>query len=59
MYKVVLVDDEEYGREAIRRSLGRISLRLEVTGEAKDGLSGLELILREKPVIPTISDTPA
>lgn len=47
--KIVIVEGDASIREQIRRVLGRLSIDLEITGEAEDGRSGYELILQTHP----------
>ncbi|MBN1776814.1 MAG: response regulator [Clostridiales bacterium] len=50
-YKVVIIDDEPWTREAIRGLGDWAGLSLDIVGEASDGESGLALIRQIKPDI--------
>jgi two-component system response regulator YesN len=49
MYRVIIVDDETVIRQGIKKILQRFAPNWEVVGEAEDGVSGLQQILRLKP----------
>ncbi|WP_139993799.1 response regulator transcription factor [Paenibacillus paridis] len=51
MYKVMVVDDEPWGRKAISKMIGELPLDLEVIAEARHGEEALELIRMSKPHI--------
>lgn len=51
MYKVILVEDEEPVREAIRDIIDWNSLGLSLVGEARDGREALEIISKVEPDI--------
>jgi YesN/AraC family two-component response regulator len=43
-YKVLLVEDEQWVRKGLRRSIERTELGFEIAGEAIDGISALQLM---------------
>ncbi|MFB9275635.1 response regulator [Cohnella cellulosilytica] len=49
MYRVIIVDDEAYIRQGLRKILQRFAPQWELVGEAEDGESGLRQILRLQP----------
>ncbi|UVI31063.1 response regulator transcription factor [Paenibacillus spongiae] len=49
MYRVIIVDDEAVIRQGIKKILQRFAPEWEVVGEAEDGISGLQQILRLQP----------
>lgn len=49
MYRVILVDDEALIRQGIKKILDRFAPQWEVVGEAEDGISGMQQILRLQP----------
>ncbi len=49
MLRAVIVDDEALARERLARMLAGFSDRIEVTGEAADGIEALELIGQTRP----------
>lgn len=49
MYRILIVDDEEYVRDLLVKNIRSSSLEVEVTGVAGDGKEGLELALKLKP----------
>lgn len=49
MYRVIIVDDEAIIRQGIKKILQRFAPDWEVVGEAEDGVSGLQQILRLQP----------
>ena len=51
MYRVVLVDDEQLILDGLSRAFPWASMNCEVVGTAPDGVTGLELIRKEKPDI--------
>lgn len=51
MYRVVVVEDERIQRAGLIHSVNWLSLNCMIVGEAENGKSGLELILRERPDI--------
>ncbi len=51
MYKMVIVDDEEYVREGLKDTIDWLALDINIVGEAGNGKSALEIIKLEKPEI--------
>lgn len=51
MYSVVIVDDEKWFREGIKKKLIKYNLGLEIIGEASNAEQGQEIVLRLKPDI--------
>ncbi|MFD0693578.1 response regulator [Paenibacillus sp. GCM10027628] len=51
MYKVMVVDDEQWGRKAICKLIDELSANVEVVAEAKHGEEALQLIQLSKPHI--------
>ncbi|HEY0826924.1 MAG TPA: response regulator, partial [Bacilli bacterium] len=51
MYKVMVVDDEQWGRKAISKLIAELSDIVEVVAEAKHGEEALQLIQISKPHI--------
>ena len=51
MYKVMVVDDELWGRKSISKMISELSLDIEVIAEAKHGKEALKLIEISKPHI--------
>ncbi|QGQ99865.1 response regulator [Paenibacillus psychroresistens] len=51
MYKVMVVDDEQWGRKSIRKLIDELSTIVEVVAEAKHGEEALQLIQISKPDI--------
>lgn len=51
MNRIVVIDDEYIVVEGIKTMIGRAGLNYEIVGFAYDGLSGLEVIEKEKPDI--------
>lgn len=51
MFKLVLVDDEHYAIEGMKRMLDWSEYNITIAGTAEDGVEGLELIRRENPDI--------
>lgn len=51
MYKVMVVDDEQWGRRSIRKLIDELSVHAEVVAEAKHGEEALQLIQINKPHI--------
>lgn len=51
MYELVIIDDEKWIRQLIRKLLPMESYFLKVTGEAEDGKEGLDLVRRIRPDI--------
>jgi two-component system response regulator YesN len=49
MYRIIIVDDEAVIRQGIKKILQRFAPNWEVVGEAEDGVSGLQQILRLQP----------
>lgn len=49
MYRLVVIDDECIVVEGIKALISHQKLEYEVVGAAYDGISGLELVCREKP----------
>ncbi|HHM02050.1 MAG TPA: response regulator transcription factor [Caldithrix abyssi] len=49
MLRAVIVDDEALARERLARMLAGFSDRIEVTGEAADGIEALELLRQTRP----------
>ncbi|MCQ6559559.1 response regulator [Paenibacillus mendelii] len=49
MYRVIIVDDEAVIRQGIKKILQRFAPKWEIVGEAEDGISGLQQILRLQP----------
>lgn len=44
LYKLLLVEDEQWVRKGLRRAIERAELGFEIVGEAMDGLSALQLM---------------
>ncbi len=51
MYKVMVVDDEIWGRKSISKMIGELPLAVEVVAEATNGQEALELIRLKSPHI--------
>ncbi|TFE28614.1 response regulator transcription factor [Cohnella luojiensis] len=51
MYKVMVVDDETWGRKSISKMINELALDVEIIAEAKHGQEALELIRMNKPHI--------
>ncbi len=51
MYKVMVVDDESWGRKSISKMISELALDVEVIAEAKHGEEALKLIQLNKPHI--------
>jgi two-component system response regulator YesN len=51
MYTMMLVDDDYISREGLRDLIDWKSLRIEIIGEAEDGVEGLDVARRLKPDI--------
>ncbi|RED61785.1 response regulator transcription factor [Cohnella lupini] len=51
MYKVMVVDDETWGRKSISKMISELALDVEIIAEAKNGQEALELIRMNKPHI--------
>lgn len=51
MYKVMVVDDESWGRKSISKMISELALELEVIAEARHGEEALDLIRISKPHI--------
>ncbi|MCD9026214.1 response regulator transcription factor [Cohnella silvisoli] len=51
MYKVMVVDDETWGRKSVSKMINELALDVEVIAEAKHGQEALELIRINKPHI--------
>ncbi|MDQ0877829.1 two-component system response regulator YesN [Paenibacillus sp. V4I3] len=51
MYKVMVVDDEQWGRKAICKLIEELSANVEVVAEAKHGEEALQLLQYSKPHI--------
>ncbi|MFS0724966.1 response regulator transcription factor [Paenibacillus sp. 1P07SE] len=49
MYRVIIVDDEAYIRQGLRKIIQRFAPDWELVGEAEDGESGLRQVLRLQP----------
>ncbi len=49
MFRVIIVDDEAYIRQGLRKILQRFAPQWELVGEAEDGEAGLRQILRLQP----------
>ncbi|GLX68604.1 response regulator [Paenibacillus glycanilyticus] len=49
MYRVILVDDEAIIRQGIKKIIQRFAPDWEVVGEAEDGVSGLQQVVRLQP----------
>lgn len=55
--RVVIIEDEYYTRQAIRKYIGRIGVPYEVCGEAGNGQDGLEFLRREHPDVALVDIT--
>lgn len=51
MYKVMVVDDEPWGRRAVCKMIGELTLDIEVIAEARHGEEALKLIEASRPHI--------
>lgn len=51
MYKVMVVDDEPWGRKSVSKLISELALDVEVIAEARHGKEALELIAISKPQI--------
>lgn len=49
MYKIVLVDDEEWALVYLKKIFSREDLMFEVVGTASSGYKALDLILEKEP----------
>ncbi|BBI32747.1 response regulator [Cohnella abietis] len=51
MFKVMVVDDESWGRKSVSKMIAKLELDVEVVAEARNGAEALELIPISKPQI--------
>src|SRR5262245_61816902 len=51
MLTAIIIDDEQKGRIALREKLYLYCPEEKITGEAEDGIEGLQLLREQKPAI--------